>query len=115
MKKQTFIFFNPFLPYTFSLENKNIIVKNLLKIKDRCVIKYGSLNHQPGFPAPGQSVVEHESKASWLHLLSISLITGSASFIVSHQSSFLGPNLSAQMLRSLFLQDDSLCLSRETQ
>ena len=113
MKKQTF-FFNPFLPYAFSLENKNII-KNLLKIKDRCVTKFGSLNHQPGLPAPGQSAVELESRASWLHLLSIPLITGSASFILSHQSSFLGPNLSPQMLRSLVLPDDSLCLSRETE
>ena len=113
MKKQTF-FFNSFLPYAFSLENKNII-KNLLKIKDRRVTKYGSLNHQPELPDPGQSAVELESKASWLHLLSIPLITGSASFILSHQSSFLGPNLSPQMLRSLVLPDDSLCLSRETQ
>ena len=87
----------------------------MLKLKDRCVTKYGSLDHQPGLPAPGQSVVEHESKASWLHLLTITLITGSASFILSHQSSFLGPNLSAQILRSLILPDDSLCLSRQTQ
>ena len=112
--EETDFFFNSFLPYAFSLENKNII-KNLLKIKDRRVTKYGSLNHQPELPDPGQSAVELESKASWLHLLSIPLITGSASFILSHQSSFLGPNLSPQMLRSLVLPDDSLCLSRETQ
>lgn len=82
-------------------------------IKDVCVTKYSSLKNQSVLTAFRQSVVEHKSRVSWLHFLSISLII---SLNLNQHSSFLNPSiLSAQMLRSLFMLEKSclLCLYSE--